>query len=72
MSFVVPLPDDRRDLRGAKRTLCAGDPAESWRRADEARAYPEHHLDLVEKGCWLGALTSLACIGEHTLGLPRS
>jgi len=27
---------------------------------------------LVEKGCWLGALTSLACIGEHTLGLPRS
>lgn len=72
MSFVIPLPDDRRDLREAVRTLCAGDTAESSRPADEARADPERFLDAVAKDGWLGALTTLACIGEHTLGLPRS
>ena len=74
MSFVVPLPEDHRDLREAVRALSADFPDGYWRRIDKGRPDVEHKFreTRLYRVAPVSSNLILAYLGEHTLGLPRS
>ena len=65
-------PTDRyQDIRDAVRALCAGFPAEYFRKIDEERGYPEAFVDALTKAGWLAALIPQE-YGGSGLGLTEA
>ena len=48
--------DKHQDLRDALRELCKQYPDEYWRKADDARAYPEAFVDALTQAGWMATL----------------
>jgi acyl-CoA dehydrogenase len=48
--------DPHAEIRDGVRRLCAGFPAEYWRKLDDARAYPSEFVDAVTRAGYLSAL----------------
>jgi len=63
--------DPYQEIREAVRSLCAGFPADYFRRLDEQRAYPQEFVEALSKSGWLAALIP-AEYGGSGLGLAEA
>jgi len=63
--------ETHQDIRDAIRALCAGFPAEYFRRIDEARGYPDEFVIALTKAGWLAALIPQE-YGGSGLGLTEA
>jgi len=68
----MPSPADaHQDIRDAIRALCAGFPAEYFRRIDEQRSYPQAFVEALTAAGWLAALIPQE-YGGSGLGLTEA
>ncbi len=67
----MPTVDPYQDIRDAVRDLCAGFPAEYFRKIDEERGYPDAFVDALTKAGWLAALIPQE-YGGSGLGLAEA
>jgi len=68
----MPSPADaHQDIRDAIRALCAGFPAEYFRRIDEQRGYPQAFVEALTAAGWLAALIPQE-YGGSGLGLTEA
>jgi acyl-CoA dehydrogenase len=63
--------DQYQEIRDAVRDLCAGFPAEYFRKIDEDRAYPDEFVQALTKAGWLAALIPQE-YGGSGLGLAEA
>ena len=55
-SVCLPIGEDYKEIRESVRRVCAGFPAEYWRKLDEAEAYPTEFINALTEAGFLAAL----------------
>ena len=68
---MASLDERHREIREGVRALCAGFPAEYFRKFDAERAYPEAFVEALTKAGWLAALIPQE-YGGSGLGLAEA
>jgi len=68
MDQNVRMQDDHAEIREEVRKLCAGFPAEYWRKLDEVRGYPTEFVSALTES---GYLAVLRCCMDQQLSPER-